>query len=82
VNALGAIPNVAGTVPQFSVGKSYPGFAPTGPWLVTVDEFKNPDDLEFGCYIDGELVQHTRTNQLIFSVPRSIEGLSSPTRRG
>ena len=30
---------------QFSLGKSYPGFAPTGPWLVTPDELPSPDDL-------------------------------------
>ncbi|NED83268.1 fumarylacetoacetate hydrolase, partial [Streptomyces sp. SID11233] len=26
---------LAGPAPQFSLGKSYPGFAPVGPWLVT-----------------------------------------------
>ncbi len=30
---------------QFSLGKSYPGFGPTGPWLVTPDELEHPDDL-------------------------------------
>src|SRR6266566_1246411 len=29
---------LAGPVPQFSLGKSFPGFGPTGPWLVTPDE--------------------------------------------
>jgi 2-keto-4-pentenoate hydratase/2-oxohepta-3-ene-1,7-dioic acid hydratase in catechol pathway len=36
----------AGPVPQFSLGKSFPGFGPTGPWLVTADELPDPDDLE------------------------------------
>jgi 2-keto-4-pentenoate hydratase/2-oxohepta-3-ene-1,7-dioic acid hydratase in catechol pathway len=66
-----------GPAPQFSVGKSFPGFAPIGPWVVTPDEFDNLDDLELGCAIDGESVQHARTSLLIFSVPRVIEGLSA-----
>ena len=30
---------LAGPVPQFSLGKSFPGFGPTGPWLVSREEF-------------------------------------------
>jgi 2,4-diketo-3-deoxy-L-fuconate hydrolase len=66
-----------GPAPQYCVGKSFPGFAPIGPWVVTVDEFDNPDDLELGCAIDGESVQHSRTSNLIFPVPQLIEGLSA-----
>ena len=65
-----------GPAPQFSLGKSYPGFAPTGPWLVTPDEFDDPDDLELTCAINGEEVQHGRTRHLIFSVPALIAKLS------
>jgi len=39
------ITQLAGAAPQFSMGKSFPGFGPTGPWLVTPDEFADPDDL-------------------------------------
>ena len=62
---------------QFSLGKSYRGFGPMGPWLVTVDELANPDDLGLGCSIDGVTVQDARTNDLIFSVPRLIAELSA-----
>ncbi len=62
---------------QFSLGKSYPGFGPTGPWLVTADELADADDLELGCSIDGEVVQRARTGDLIFSVPALIEELSA-----
>jgi 2-keto-4-pentenoate hydratase/2-oxohepta-3-ene-1,7-dioic acid hydratase in catechol pathway len=62
--------------PQFSLGKSFPGFGPTGPWLVTLDEFANPDDLELGCSINGEDVQKSRTSNLIASVPKIIATLS------
>jgi 2,4-didehydro-3-deoxy-L-rhamnonate hydrolase len=62
--------------PQFSMGKSFPGFGPTGPWLVTLNEFANPDDLELGCSINGEDVQKSRTSNLIAPVPKIIATLS------
>ncbi|MGW3625404.1 fumarylacetoacetate hydrolase family protein [Streptomyces sp. NPDC000880] len=68
---------LSGPVPQFSLGKSYPGFTPMGPYLVTPDEFDNPDDLELGCAINGEDVQKGRTSDLIFSVPQLIARLSA-----
>jgi 2,4-didehydro-3-deoxy-L-rhamnonate hydrolase len=68
---------LAGPAPQFSLGKSYPGFAPVGPWLVTVDEFSNPDDLELGCRLDDEVLQLGRTRDLLFSVPELIARLSA-----
>jgi 2-keto-4-pentenoate hydratase/2-oxohepta-3-ene-1,7-dioic acid hydratase in catechol pathway len=70
---------MAGAVPQFSLAKSYPGFTPMGPWLVTADEFTDPDDLELSCTINGELMQKARTSELIFSVPELIEKLSAVT---
>jgi 2,4-diketo-3-deoxy-L-fuconate hydrolase len=62
---------------QFSLGKSYRGFGPMGPWLVTLDEVTDPDDLGLGCSIDGTTVQDARTSDLIFSVPRLIAELSA-----
>jgi 2-keto-4-pentenoate hydratase/2-oxohepta-3-ene-1,7-dioic acid hydratase in catechol pathway len=62
--------------PQFSLGKSCPGFGPVGPWLVTMDEFSNPDDLELGCSVNGEQMQKGWTRDLIFTVPVLIEELS------
>jgi 2-keto-4-pentenoate hydratase/2-oxohepta-3-ene-1,7-dioic acid hydratase in catechol pathway len=65
-----------GDMPQFSLGKSYQGFGPTGPWLTTVDELDDPDDLELACAVNGEEVQHSTTAQLIMSVPQLVERLS------
>lgn len=61
---------------QFSLAKSFPGFAPLGPALVTPDEFANPDDLEIGCSIDDVEVQNARTTDLIFPVPEVVSYLS------
>jgi len=67
---------MSGPVPQFSLAKSHRGFAPIGPALVTIDELDDPDDLELGATINGEVVQRSRTSQMIFSVPELIEHLS------
>jgi 2-keto-4-pentenoate hydratase/2-oxohepta-3-ene-1,7-dioic acid hydratase (catechol pathway) len=66
----------SGPSPQFSLAKSHEGFAPTGPWLVTVDEFADPDDLELRTEINGEVLQRSRTSDLVFSVPQIIARLS------
>lgn len=68
---------MVGAAPQFSLAKSLPGFTPMGPWLVTPDEFDNPDDLKLSCAIDGETVQQARTSQLIFTIPALIAKLSA-----
>jgi len=65
-----------GPAPQFGLAKSFPGFSPMGPAVVTPDELDDPDDLELGCSIDGEVVQKGRTSQLIFPVPELISRLS------
>ena len=62
---------------QFSLGKSFPGFGPIGPWLVTPDEFGDPNDLALGCRIDDEEMQSSRTSDMVFSVPRLIADLSA-----
>jgi 2,4-didehydro-3-deoxy-L-rhamnonate hydrolase len=66
-----------GPAPQFSLAKSFKGFSPTGPSLVTPDELENRDDLVLGAEIDGVQVQRGRTAQMIFSVPELVEYLSS-----
>lgn len=66
-----------GKSPQFSLGKSYPGFGPTGPWLVTTDELTNRDDLAIGCELSGQSVQGSRTSMMIYDVPELIARLSA-----
>jgi 2,4-diketo-3-deoxy-L-fuconate hydrolase len=67
----------ADPTPQFSLAKSFPGFSPTGPYLVTPDELDDPDDLALGCLVNGEPVQQARTSQLVFGVPELVARLSS-----
>lgn len=66
----------AGTPPQFSMAKSFRGYAPIGPWLVTPDELPDPDDLEIGCAVNGRIVQRDRTSNMILDVPGIVERIS------
>lgn len=69
--------------PQFSLGKSFPGFAPIGPYVVTLDEVDDPESLRIRCELSGEGIDGTlslqdgNTRDLIFSIPALIESLSS-----
>lgn len=65
-----------GPAPQFSLGKSYPGFSPIGPEVVTPDEFTDRDDLAISCSLDGVTLQEGRTSDLIFTVPDLVSRLS------
>jgi 2-keto-4-pentenoate hydratase/2-oxohepta-3-ene-1,7-dioic acid hydratase in catechol pathway len=57
---------------QFSLAKSYAGFTPLGPWLVTPDEFADPNDLELRCEVDGETMQLGRTSEMNFDLAELI----------
>ena len=63
--------------PHLAMSKSFPGFGPTGPWLVTVDELADADRLDIRCAINGESMQESSTDQLIFSVPELIASMSA-----
>ncbi len=67
---------LGGPAKQFSLGKSFPAFGPTGPVLVTPDELPDRDDLGLSCRVNGETVQDARTRQLIFPVAELVARLS------
>jgi 2-keto-4-pentenoate hydratase/2-oxohepta-3-ene-1,7-dioic acid hydratase in catechol pathway len=59
---------------KFSVtsGKNFPGTGPLGPWLVTTDEIPGPGRLTLTTRLNSQQVQHTTTDQLIYSIPQII----------
>jgi 2-keto-4-pentenoate hydratase/2-oxohepta-3-ene-1,7-dioic acid hydratase in catechol pathway len=59
-------------IKQFTMAKSFDTYAPIGPVLVTPDELPNPDDVAIRCSVDGEVMQDSRTNDLIFAVPEIV----------
>jgi len=68
---------LAGSPAQFSLGKSFAGYAPFGPALVSVDSFDDPNDIGLRCDVAGERMQEARTSQMIFSIPTLVAYLSS-----
>ena len=64
---------------QFSLGKSFEGFGPIGPWLVTLDELENVDELRLRCFINDDLVQDALTSDMVFSVSQLVAELSKVT---
>ena len=61
---------------QWQRGKSCDTFAPMGPYVVTADEITNPHNLGIKLRLNGETMQNSRTEQLIFGIPQLIEFLS------
>jgi len=62
---------------QFARGKSFDGFCPLGPVLVTRDEIPNPNQLHIRTLLNGQVMQDHTTADMIFDVPALIESLSS-----
>ena len=63
--------------PQFNLGKSRKNYSPFGPWLIDARDVQNKDALHMTCTLNGEIVQDTMTDDLIFSVSDIISYLSS-----
>ena len=61
--------NRAGT---WDKGKGCDTFGPTGPWLVTVDEIKDMDNLDMWLDVDGKRMQTGSTATLIFKIPHLV----------
>lgn len=71
---------MTGMPPQFSLGKSFAAFGPTGPAIVSHDAFADRDEIRLWCDVDGERMQEATTRMLIFPVPTLVAYLSSITR--
>jgi 2-keto-4-pentenoate hydratase/2-oxohepta-3-ene-1,7-dioic acid hydratase in catechol pathway len=64
---------------QFSLGKSFPTFAPMGPWVASKDEVPDPHALRISLKIGGDTLQDSSTKMMIFQVPALIEYISGIT---
>ena len=62
---------------QWTLGKSFPGFTPMGPSLVTRDEISEPHALDIQLTLEGEVMQQANTRDLIFRIPQLMEYISS-----
>jgi len=64
---------------QWCYAKSFDTFCPLGPVLVSTSVIPDPNALKIGTTLNGEVVQNSNTSDMIFSVPKIIEFLSSST---
>jgi len=60
-------------------GKGYDGFGPIGPYLVTKEAIKNPQNLRLWLKLNGETMQDGHTSNMIFSVAYLIHYISQFT---
>lgn len=61
---------------RFWTAKNMPGFGPIGPYVVTLDEVEDMNDLGIECHVNGERRMSFNTNDQIFKAPDIIEHFS------
>jgi 2-keto-4-pentenoate hydratase/2-oxohepta-3-ene-1,7-dioic acid hydratase in catechol pathway len=61
---------------QWQRGKSCDTFAPMGQTIITTDTITDPHKLSIKLVLNGQTMQNSNTDQLIFGVPALIEFLS------
>lgn len=61
---------------QFTRGKSFDSFAPCGPWITTVDEITDAQNLKLTTKINGELRQNSSTSNMFIKIPEIISKIS------
>ena len=77
-NWIGEVMGAQGTFPAAQawerniMGKNFPTFTPCGPVMVTADEIDDPHDLALSLVLNGETMQATKTDDLIFGLPEII----------
>jgi 2-keto-4-pentenoate hydratase/2-oxohepta-3-ene-1,7-dioic acid hydratase in catechol pathway len=61
---------------QWTRGKSFDTFAPTGPCITTENQLKNTDGLAIRTWVNGELRQSGNTRNMIFNISQIVHHLS------
>lgn len=61
---------------QWLLSKTFDGFAPLGPCVVTADSI-DPNNLNISSVVNGELRQNSNTSDMVFSIAQIIADLSS-----
>jgi len=64
---------------QFTAGKNFSGTGSFGPWMVTRGEIADGEELTLETRLNGQVMQHTTTASMIFSIPVLIEYISAFT---
>ncbi|HUF98795.1 MAG TPA: fumarylacetoacetate hydrolase family protein [Ilumatobacter sp.] len=62
---------------QFTAGKMWEGTTPVGPWLVVADESSPAPARAISCTVDGETMQSSNTDQLLFDPVHLVQYIST-----
>jgi 2-keto-4-pentenoate hydratase/2-oxohepta-3-ene-1,7-dioic acid hydratase in catechol pathway len=62
---------------QFGPGKNFAKTGAFGPCLVTLDELPSDRVVDLSTRVNGQVVQHASTDQMIFPIPRLIAYIST-----
>jgi len=62
--------------PTWDKGKGFDTFGPLGPWLVTSDEIRDPQNLAMWLDVNGQRMQTGNTKTMIFSVAKLVSYVS------
>ena len=57
---------------QWTKGKGCETFGPIGPWMVTKDEIKDPQNLNIWLKVNGEYRQRGNTKTMVFGVAEIV----------
>jgi 2,4-diketo-3-deoxy-L-fuconate hydrolase len=61
---------------QWDKGKGCDTFGPIGPWLVTADEVKDPQNLDMWLEVNGRRFQNGNTKTMVFGVAHLVSYIS------
>lgn len=64
---------------QWGFGKGFDGFAPLGPCIVAASSIPYPGDIELKTVLNGDTMQYSLVNDMIFSIPEIVAYLSQGT---
>ena len=64
---------------QWTAGKNFPHTGGFGPWMMTADELGDPTQLELTTRLNGNVMQNTTTDLMIFDIPTLIEYITTFT---
>ena len=61
---------------QFTRAKGFDTFAPCGPWITTVDEISDPQNLKMVTKVNGTVRQNSSTSNMFLKIPTIVSMLS------
>ncbi|KAH8807755.1 hypothetical protein F5884DRAFT_900099 [Xylogone sp. PMI_703] len=64
---------------QFCYAKSFDGFAPIGPWIVSSEVIPDPQQLDYVTRVNGVVKQSTSTSDMIWTVQQILHHITQGT---